>query len=223
MSHLHFYLRKYYKTLVKLVKGQVQRTMDKVLSGGKKGLKNFAEFSTVHGFRELYYAQSFLWKIVWLIVFSSASIISIWQGYRIIVTVCSQPTVSVIQPLSDDISYPPLKVCYHTWAGLVNWTSAKQLGFNRNSLQYGLSVFSDVVSEAEFNTTEARLNFEKTMDINNFTDSIQFLEVVTYDSPPGIDIKIPFFTEWKLTVELLSETYPCYSLAHEAIRKCELS
>lgn len=125
----------------------------------RNSIQKFSDDTTLHGFKELYYSKSLIWKIIWLVVILAAIVVSVIQVYQSVNTAAENPTTTIIQPLTEDVLYPPIKICYLHWMYWVNWSSVTSLGFDRNSALYGMSFLSDIVSETAFNVSEAKLKF----------------------------------------------------------------
>lgn len=181
------------------------------------GVHKFADFTTIHGFRELYYAKSYFWKFIWFIIIITAVALSVYQLYNTIVSALEQPTSSVIQPLDQDTEYPPLKICYLHWMYWVNWNLVYKLGFDRRTLLYAASFLTDIVSDQSFNFTQAKMDFETTMKKNNFETITQFYSAVSATTPPGISVPDLQWTNWTKIIDPLNVRL-CYVADKDMIK-----
>lgn len=151
--------------------------------------KHFSDNTTLHGFRDLHYSKSFVWKFIWLCAIVSTVGVSAYQLYSTALNYLEKPTVTLIQPLASKAEYPPLTICYVHWLLWVDWERGTKLGFDKPSILYGMSFLSEIVSETTFDVSEAKLNFISVMKRNGFTKMGHFYTAVSSPSPPGIKVQ----------------------------------
>lgn len=189
----------------------------KCKSCGGDGVQKFSDYTTMHGFREFYYAKSALWKIIWFLIIIGAVALSVYQLYNTIGTALQQPTTTIIQPLDDEIEYPPLKVCYLHWMYWVNWDLVTKIGFSRETTLYAMSFLGDVISDQPLNLTKTKADFQNLMQKNDFTTLTQFYRAISNPTPPGITAKDLSWTNW---TKLIEPTYNrfCYIASKEMIK-----
>lgn len=184
----------------------------------KSGLQAFSDKSTMHGFQELYYANSTIWKTIWFLVIVGSIGVSVYQIVQLAQDTIERPTTSVIQPLASPPEYPPMRFCYLHWIYWVDWNRTIGFGFDRTSTLYGLGYISMVISESYFNTTEASIRFKSLMEENGFATLLQFYDAISYKEPPGIHFGNEMFSNyhWKKQLSVNLGMF-CYFATTEAI------
>lgn len=184
------------------------------------GVQKFSEESTLHGFRELYYAKSIVWKVIWILAILIAIGLSVLQLYGSIVSALEEPTTTTIEPLlQSSPKYPSLKICYLHWVYWINWNTAKKLGFGRSSILYAVSFLNDIVTMETFDYEKSKSDFLTTMNKHNFTTLTQFYSAVSDPTPPGITVN---FLDWSQQwVKVIDPSFGrlCYVAPNELIQK----
>lgn len=148
-------------------------------------IEYFSDNSTLHGFRELYHAKSVVWKIIWFCIIGTSIGISTFQLYKLFQSVIEEPTTTIIKPLSTEMEYPSLSLCYMQWPFWLNYSKAVDMGFDKESTLYGGSFFDAAISSDYINWTEAKAKFIATMKKNGFGKLSDFYKAVAYHKPPG--------------------------------------
>lgn len=182
-----------------------------------ESLRDFSNNSSMHGFRELYHAKSIFWKTIWFLVILTAIGLSLFQLTQLVISSIEEPTTTVIRPLSGEMEYPPLSICYIHWSYWVNWSLVEELGFDKKSAFYGFSFFGDVTSETYFDWIEAKEMFIQMMNNNGFSKLTEFYMKISYENPPGFKMFSDF--EFDKHLDLSNIGTLCYTISKETIKE----
>lgn len=145
----------------------------------KQNLQKFCDDSSIHGFHELYYSKSLIWKSIWLCALMLAFCVSFYQIQETVTNSIEQPTSTFIERFDGNIEYPPLTVCCSLWIHCIDWNKVSLAGFDKDTVIYGMSFLSRIILENPYNFTEAKAKFNKATKNKNVTLIMQFLAAVT--------------------------------------------
>lgn len=150
----------------------------------KNGFQKFCDFSSMHGFTELYYAKSVFWQLFWVISIGIAIGMTAYQVSGAIEQYTDQSSTTVIQPAKQsEIVYPPLKMCYTHWIYWVDWQKGYSMQFSKESILYGLSFLTSIYSMNWFNVSEAESNFTEAFLANNMITMSSFYMSIAKFAP----------------------------------------
>lgn len=154
--------------------------------------KNYAKFSddtNVTGFKEMYYAKSKFFQIVWLILIIFGISFTLYQCWFTINEYLDSPTNTVIQQLREIPKYPPLHLCYSHWMFWVDWNkvTSQDLNLDRESFLHAMSLSKTIfVDKPLENFTKAKENFESMMISKQYHNLSSFYLSIARDYPIGI-------------------------------------
>lgn len=147
----------------------------------KRILQRFCDDTSMHGFKELFYAKSFFWLSLWTILVGGAVAVTSYQIYGSIQQFLDQPTITLIQPATkEDMIYPSLKICYPHWLYWIDWQKAYDMNFTRESILFGMSYLTDIYSSKRFNVTEAKNAFILNMKLNKLNTIREFYRSISF-------------------------------------------
>lgn len=107
----------------------------------KTNFQQFADGTSMHGFTEFYYAKSTIWQCFWLITILAAIAVTIFQVAEAVSQYLNQKTTTSVQvATSEDIIYPPLRLCYPHWLYWFDWNKATEMNFTYNRIIWALSL-----------------------------------------------------------------------------------
>lgn len=179
-------------------------------------MQNFADKTTMHGFFELYYAKSFVWKTIWLLAVVGALGITTYQITNVVLASREFQTKTVINQLDGDPVYERMRICYKHWLHWVDWNRSLSYGFDKYSTLYGLAYMADIISETEFNVTEAEARFKETMERNGWSTLMQFYSSIANPTPPGFTPINVDWDRWKNEIHQRGGRF-CYVASPEMI------
>lgn len=184
----------------------------------KIAIQDFSDNTTMHGFFELYYTKSVIWKILWFSAIALAIGMTTYQIGHFAEIYLNGPTTTNAQTLSIDPIYPSLQLCYTHFVYWLDWNRARKLGFDKPAMLFGLSYFNDVFSEDQFNITEAEKNFKLVMEKNGWSKLAEMFIDISYPNPPGISVNSMDSTTWRREINYFHGMF-CYVATHTTIKK----
>lgn len=154
-----------------------------------QGYHRFSDDTNITGFKEMYYAKSLLFKIIWMILILFGVCFTIYQCWYSINEYLAEPTNTVVQQLRDIPLYPPLKICYSHWIFWLDWKKFVDLnlGLDRDGFLFAMSFVKTVfVATPIVNYVRAKENFERMMAEKNYKNLSSFYLSLARDKPLGV-------------------------------------
>lgn len=150
----------------------------------KSGFQRFCDFTSMHGFTELFHAKALFWTLFWVVSIGLALGMTVFQVYQAIQQYMTQSSSTIVQSVeNDEIIYPPLKLCYTHWIDWVDFQKGYSLQFSKASLLYGLSFLTNIYTTTWFNMSEAKANFTSTLQMNNISTLSDFYKSIARFAP----------------------------------------
>lgn len=155
-----------------------------------RGYQKFSDDTNITGFKEMYYAKSYFFKIIWFVLILFGIVFTTYQCWFTVNEYLDEPTNTVVQQLRDaPAKYPPLQLCYAHWIFWLDWNKFLDLntGLDRDSFLYGMSFAKTVFIEKKIeNLTAAKQNFNNMMKTKNYPNLTSFYLSVVRDEPLGV-------------------------------------
>lgn len=150
----------------------------------RRGIENFCEKTSMHGFAEFYHSRSLIWKSIWAFVVCGAIGITVYQVYQSTWQYIEQSTNTVIGPVDEsDMYYPPLQLCYWQWYFWMDFDKVKALNCSKEVLLYSGRFFNSIYSTKLYDLEKAKANFNTMMKNNNFATLLDFYRSVARTVP----------------------------------------
>lgn len=153
----------------------------------REAWKCFSDNTSLHGFKEVYDAKFAYCQILWLLLIIGSVGMSVYQSYRCMDDFLQHPITSqtTLMDAYDKLIYPDIKICYKHWFQWLNFTKAYHLGFSKPSTLYAMAHLTDVYSDTVFNVSEAKLDFNSSLESANISNVRSFFNLVANDYPIG--------------------------------------
>lgn len=194
-----------------------------------KRFQKFSDDTSIHGFKELYYARRKFWLVFWFVTVSCAFGITMFQVYRAIFQYINQPTQTIVVSGSmEEILYPKMKACFLHWIYWLNWEKIYSLNFTKAALLYGMSFLSDTYSTEWFDVGQAKKSFEDQMEANGIQKLSEFYKLLAKNFPladPSNLLMIdnsPFFSITEILYKNDWGTVMCYSTPDNIVNRTSL-
>lgn len=187
--------------------------LEEIVKGVKKYYRyNYEAFSTrtnMHGFGELYITNTCQGKLFWTISLAVCLSITTYQITLAARQYIFEPYITVIEKITDEeLTFPRLRVCYKHWIYWADFNKALTLNFTKESTLYGLSYWTEIYTQNDFDVTQAQQEFLYAMDRNNFSKISQFYEAIAKPPP------VATFNEIDFVDDIL-----CYSINSDKIKQ----
>lgn len=160
--------------------------------------KKFCDESTMHGFRELFYARSNIFKVFWVLVIICGSALTCFQIYLVVDNYYENPTKTQITLLPDkkQMKYPTYSIKYKHWCDWINLTKVDEMKFDLQTFLYTTAYFNPLYTTLPMDHSFAVKNLKQIMTDNNITNMYDLALELATKKPMGIystEFYYPYF------------------------------